>query len=140
MSLIVAVTARHRSPRNRHASVSGDAWFGPIDDTGGMTAMDVCYRGQLAVPGFVNFAWNVAFTVTIFFQRRMEAGQQSLVGNGFTSLASWEMRLPQGANTDAFDTIATLVTFEVRWPKHMTPSHPRTRTRYVSCCREATHH
>jgi hypothetical protein len=53
-------------------------------------------RGQLTVPGFVNFNWNQAFTVTVFFQRTSRGLLQSLFGNGYSALSSWEIRMPPG--------------------------------------------
>ena len=69
-------------------------------------------RGVLVVPGFINFHWNPTFTVTAFFQRTMWGTFQSLVGNGFGSLSSWELRLP--ASNGATDDIGVYLSMEVR--------------------------
>ena len=73
--------------------------------------MTVAGLGQLVVPGFVNFDWNPTFTVTVFFQRTQRGTFQSLVGNGFGSLSSWELRMPAG--TGATDDVGAYVSLEV---------------------------
>ncbi len=69
-------------------------------------------RGQLTVPGFVNFDWNPAFTVTVFFQRTSRNRFQSLFGNGFSSLSSWEIRMPPANGLN--DEIAIYLSQQVR--------------------------
>ena len=73
--------------------------------------MSLRYLGQLVVPGFVDFDWPSRFTVCSLFRRSLRGSFQSVVGNGYSSLSSWELRMPP--NSGATDDIGLYLSMEV---------------------------
>ena len=73
--------------------------------------MSLRYLGQLVVPGFVDFDWPSRFTVCALFRRSLRGSFQSVVGNGYSSLSSWELRMPP--NSGATDDIGLYLSMEV---------------------------
>ncbi len=49
--------------------------------------------------------------VTVFFQRSLAGNYQTIVGNGFSTLASWGVVMPPGSGTD--DDIGVYLAQEV---------------------------
>lgn len=101
-----------RSSNERHAEIIGAVRFGAADDNRRLYVMDACWTGQLKVPGLAGHSWTPEFTATVYFRRLQDDGHQSILGNGFTTQSTFEIRVPANS-VGGVDTIGTALNLEV---------------------------